>query len=114
MPEIHNLADVFCLPSIPTKNWAEQFGYSMVEAMACGKAVISTSSGSIPEVVKDRSTGILVNPNNPVELEIALEELVIDKNEREVFGNNARKWVLQSFEANKIAEKLADIYRKFL
>jgi alpha-maltose-1-phosphate synthase len=114
MPKIHNLADVFCLPSIPTKNWAEQFGYSMVEAMACGKAVISTSSGSIPEVVKDRLTGLLVKPNNPLELEIALEELVKDANEREVFGNNARKWVLQSFEANKIAEKLADIYRKFL
>jgi starch synthase len=114
MPKIHNLADVFCLPSIPTKNWAEQFGYSMVEAMACGKAVISTSSGSIPEVVKDRLTGLLVKPNNTLELEIALEELVTDANERKVFGNNARKWVLQSFEANKIAEKLADIYKKFL
>jgi alpha-maltose-1-phosphate synthase len=114
MPKIHNLTDVFCLPSIPIKNWAEQFGYSIVEAMACGKAVVSTSSGSISEVVKDRLTGLLVKPNSPLELELALEELVIDAKEREVYGNNARGWVLQSFEANKIAEKLVDIYRKFL
>ena len=114
MPKIHNLTDVFCLPSIPIKNWAEQFGYSIVEAMACGKAVVSTSSGSISEVVKDRLTGLLVKPNSPRELELALEELVIDAKEREVYGNNARRWVLQSFEANKIAEKLVDIYRKFL
>ncbi len=114
MPQIHNLADVFCLPSIPTKIWAEQFGYSMVEAMACGKPVISTSSGSISEVVKDRVTGILVKPNNPKELEIAVEELIINEHEREMFGINGRNWVLQSFEANMIAGKLAEIYRKYV
>jgi alpha-maltose-1-phosphate synthase len=114
MPEIHNLADIFCLPSVPSKTWAEQFGYSMVEAMACGKAVISTTSGSIPEVVKDRITGILVKPNNPTSLENAMEELVLNECEREEFGNNGRKWVLQSFEANIIAGKLAEIYKKYL
>jgi len=114
MPQIHNLADIFCLPSVPTKNWAEQFGYSMVEAMACGKPVITTSTGSIPEIVKDRSTGILVKPNNPTALESALEELVVNERERQIFGNNGRKWVLQSFEANMIAGKLAQTYEKYL
>lgn len=114
MPQIHNLADVFCLPSIPTKTWAEQFGYSLVEAMACGKPVVSTSSGSIPEVVRDRATGILVKPNDPRGLESALEELILNKQERDAFGSNAREWVLQKFEANKIAGQLANIYCKFI
>jgi glycosyltransferase involved in cell wall biosynthesis len=114
MPQIHNLADVFCLPSIPTKTWAEQFGYSLVEAMACGKPVVSTSSGSIPEVVKDRATGILVKPNDPRGLESALEELILNKQERNAFGRNGREWVLQKFEANKIAGQLANIYCKFI
>ena len=114
MPQIHNLADVFCLPSVPTKTWAEQFGYSMVEAMACGKPVVSTSTGSIPEIVKDRTTGILVKPNDPRELESALEELIINKQERDAFGRNGREWVLQKFEANKIAAQLANIYCKFI
>lgn len=114
MPQIHNLADVFCLPSIPTKTWAEQFGYSMVEAMACEKPVVSTSTGSIPEVVKDRATGILVKPNDPRGLESALEELILNKQERDAFGRNAREWVLQKFEANKVARQLADIYSRFV
>ena len=114
MPKIHNLANIFCLPSIPTKTWAEQFGYSMVEAMACGKPVISTSSGSIPEVVKDHITGILVKPSNLTGLETALEELIFNEREREIFGDEGRKWVLQSFEANMIAGKLAETYEKYL
>lgn len=114
MPQIHNLADIFCLPSIETKTWAEQFGYSMVEAMACGKPVVSTWTGSIPEVVKHRVTGILVEPNNPVALHSALEELLLNKQEREAFGRNGRDWVLQKFEANKIASQLAGIYREFV
>jgi glycosyltransferase involved in cell wall biosynthesis len=114
MPQIHNLADVFCLPSVPTKIWAEQFGYSMVEAMACGKPVVSTFSGSIPEVVKNGTTGILVKPNDPGGLESALEELILNKQERDAFGRNGREWVLGQFEANKVAGQLATVFRKFI
>jgi starch synthase len=114
MPQIHNLADIFCLPSAETKTWAEQFGYSLVEAMACGKPAVSTWTGSIPEVVKHRETGILVEPNNPAALESALEELILNEAEREKFGVNGRDWVLQKFEADKVASQIAGIYRKVL
>lgn len=114
MPEIHNLADIFCLPSLETKTWAEQFGYSMVEAMSCGKPVVSTWTGAIPEVVKHRETGILVKPNDSNELCFALEELLVNNQERHAYGGNAREWVLKRFEANDIANQLADIYRKYV
>jgi glycosyltransferase involved in cell wall biosynthesis len=114
MPQIHNIADIFCLPSTKTKFWAEQFGYSLVEAMACGKPVVSTFSGSIPEIVKDRRTGILVEPHNPNALASALEELCSDRQLREGYGINARKWVLEKFEANKVAGQIAEVYRKVL
>lgn len=110
MPQIHNLADIFCLPSAETKSWAEQFGYSLVEAMSCGKPAISTWTGSIPEIVKHRETGILVQPNNPLALEDALEELVLNKSLREEFGFNGREWVLQKFEADEVASQIAEIY----
>jgi glycosyltransferase involved in cell wall biosynthesis len=102
------------LPSAETKTWAEQFGYSLVEAMACGKPAVSTWTGSIPEVVKHRETGILVEPNNPAALESALEELILNEAEREKFGVNGRDWVLQKFEADKVASQIAGIYRKVL
>jgi starch synthase len=114
MPNIHNLADVLCLPSIATKTWEEQFGYALVEAMACGKPVVSTSTGSIPEIVKDGATGILVNPNDPSALNEVLEELILNERKRTTLGRRGRQWVLQKFEANKIAKQLADIYGNFI
>jgi glycosyltransferase involved in cell wall biosynthesis len=42
-------------------NFDEPFGLSMIEAMAAGTPVIATSRGSVPEVVDDGVTGIIVN-----------------------------------------------------
>ena len=114
MASVHNLADIFCLPSVETYFWAEQFGYSMVEAMACEKPVVSTLTGSIPEIVKNNVTGILVEQKNPTALQSALEELLVDKKKREQFGKNGRAWVLEVFEANKVAKQLATLYERFL
>lgn len=114
MPKIHNIADIFCLPSADTKFWAEQFGYSIVEAMACGKPAVSTYSGSIPEIVKDQSTGLLVEQHNPTALATALEKLVNDQQLREKYGTTARKWVVEKFEAEKIAKQIANVYQKVL
>jgi len=102
------------LPSVETNFWAEQFGYSIVEAMACEKPIVSTVTGSIPEIVKDRVTGILVEQKNPIALRAALEELLVDKKKREQFGKNGRKWVLEAFEANKVAKQLSVLYTQFI
>ena len=114
MPKIHNIADIMCLPSAERKFWAEQFGNSLVEAMACGKPVVSTWSGSIPEVVKDHTTGLLVEQHNPKALAEALQEFTTNKQNREVYGANGRRWVLERFEANLVAGKIAEVYRKVI
>lgn len=114
MPKIHNLADVFCLASVASKHWEEQFGYTLVEAMACGKPVVSTLTGSIPEVVVNGATGLLVQPNDVHDLQEALEKLILDEKKRKSLGRNARRWVLRKFEANKVAKQLSDTYRNFI
>ncbi len=114
MAEIHNLADIFCLPSVETDFWSEQFGYALVEAMACEKPVVSTFTGSIPEIVKNGVTGILVEQKSILDLQSALEELYENKKEREQLGRNGRAWVLETFEANKVAKQLAKLYERFL
>ena len=55
-------ADVFCLPS-----FSEGLPCVVVEAMACGKPVVATRVGGIPELV-DEKTGILVPPGDPKSL----------------------------------------------
>jgi glycosyltransferase involved in cell wall biosynthesis len=51
MPRYLNAMDVLALPSHTTPRWREQFGRVLVEAMACGVAVIGSDSGEIPHVI---------------------------------------------------------------
>jgi len=110
MDKIHNLADIFALPSIPTKHWQEQFGMALVEAMACGKPLVSTLCGSIPEVVGE--SGILVTPGNHLSLYKKLKELIADESKRTELGRNARERAEEKYDAMTIATKLKDIYEK--
>jgi len=112
MPMIHNLADVFVLPSVPTYRWREQFGMVLLESMACGKAVISTCSGSIPEVIGD--AGILVQPYDHFSLYEALKKVFLDDSLRYRLGQQARARVESHFDSRMIAQKIDEAYRSLL
>jgi glycosyltransferase involved in cell wall biosynthesis len=60
MSKLYADHDVFILPARDSYRFgrmvgAEQFGFALVEAMACGLAVVASDSGAIPEVVGDRN-----------------------------------------------------------
>jgi glycosyltransferase involved in cell wall biosynthesis len=61
--DLLSVSDVFVYPSIEYGGWAEQFGYSMAEAMSMQVPVVSTHTGSIADVCAIE-TGILVAPAN--------------------------------------------------
>lgn len=106
--EFHDLADIFVLPSIPTRRWQEQFGMALVEAMASGKATISTLSGSIPEVVG--SCSLLVQPNDPLSLHYAIKKLITDEELRSKMGKQATSRARRQFDRNIIANRINEIY----
>ncbi|MFA6296293.1 MAG: glycosyltransferase [Patescibacteria group bacterium] len=110
LPKVHNLADIFVLPSIPVKQWQEQFGMVFIESMACAKPVISTLSGSIPEVIGD--AGILVSPADSYELSKKIDLLYKNKNLRIELGTKARKRALDLFDCQKAGEKISQIFQK--
>lgn len=112
MPNIHNLADVLVLPSIPIPTWQEQFGYVLAEGMACGKTIISTLSGSIPEVID--KAGILTPPNDYVSLADSLEEVVSNPTLRHRLGKAARKRAEAAFDARNVAQRIAQQYLDLL
>ncbi|HUI30973.1 MAG TPA: glycosyltransferase family 4 protein [Candidatus Acidoferrales bacterium] len=101
---VHNMADIFCLPSTPRKYWQEQLGAVFLEAMACGKPIVSTLSGSIPEVVGD--AGILVQPNDHVALYEGLKSIILDRKLRMSLGLKARDRAERLFSPAAISENL--------
>jgi len=108
--KFYNLADIFCTPSRITKYWQEQFGFVFAEAMACGKPVVSTHTGSIPEVLS--GTGILVSPGNHLELFEALERLVKNPELRKELGAKARSYAMKNYDAKAIAKKRTELYER--
>jgi glycosyltransferase involved in cell wall biosynthesis len=110
--EVHNLADIFVLPSLPTKAWQEQLGLVFVESMACAKPVISSLSGSIPEVISE--AGILVQPGDHRSLYQAIKNLILNPGKCKEIGRLARQRVEKMLDSRMVAEKIKAIYEKVL
>jgi glycosyltransferase involved in cell wall biosynthesis len=80
LPAIYSLARVFALPSI-----YEGFGFTPLEALACGTAVLCSNAGSLPEVIGD--AGLLLPPDDIAAWSQALgRALTDDEFRRDLMG----------------------------
>lgn len=101
----YSASDIFVLHSL-----YEGFGIVLIEASACGKPVISTRVGSIPEVVDDGKTGLLVKPENPIHLASAILKLVNDEELRKSMGKEGRMKVEREYDWNIVIKKYLKMY----
>lgn len=109
---LYPIADVFTLPSIPVQDWQEQFGIVLIESMACGLPIVSTLSGSIPDVVGDAAT--LVQPADARALADGLRPLITNPERRAAAGVRARARVVEQFSLPAVAGRLREAYRELL
>jgi len=112
MPKIYNLCDIFVLPSILTPKCAEQFGIVLLESMACGKPIIATRVGGIPEVVGD--IALLAEPNDHISLANRWEELLTNVSLQKKLGAAGRKRAVEYFDVNIVAQQLKNVYEELL
>lgn len=103
--------DVFCFPSV-TKN--EAFGIALAEGMYFGKpAVTFTIPGSgVNYVNLDGVTGIECKNADCKDYAKAINKLGKDKELCKVYGNNARKRVLEDFTIEQFKRNLVEIIHK--
>jgi glycosyltransferase involved in cell wall biosynthesis len=98
--------DVFVLPSL-----TEGTPNGIIEAMACGLPVISTTVGGVPDLVSDE-TGILVPPGDVEALSQAMTLLAEDPLLRERMGQAARKRYEKLFNPSLVLPLMIDTYRR--
>lgn len=105
MPTVYASAMLVVLPS-----YREGLPKVLLEAAACGKAMVSTDVPGCREIVRDRFNGLLVPPKDSTALAAAIEELLIDQEAREVMGRRSRALVLAEWSGSRIAEQVLDLY----
>lgn len=105
LPEYHNRITIFAALSL-----SESFGVAILEASACGKPVVVTHVGGLPEVVVNNSTGLIVPVANEKIAAESLEKLILDKALRDELGRNGRQRVISSFNWKDNVLEMAKIY----
>lgn len=106
--EVHRRHDVFVLASAPTRNWREQFGFAVIEAMSSGLPVLVGDSGSLMEVAGREDC--LVRPHDPISLADRLGELAVRPDERRALAAFSRERALEHFDQRTIRARLRDVY----
>lgn len=90
----------------------EPFGLVTVEAMACERPVVATASGGSLDIVVPGETGILVPPEAPEPMAVALVHLLCDPRLRRLMGERGRQRVLTHFDRRRRAGVVGGALRR--
>ncbi|MFH0840584.1 MAG: glycosyltransferase family 4 protein [bacterium] len=96
---------------VPSR-WYEVFGLVSMEAGGLGKAVLGADIGGIPEVIKDKQTGILFNPFLKEDLAMKISWAIDHPSEISAMGRAGRQFVAQEFDPGKHFNGLMSLYKK--
>jgi glycosyltransferase involved in cell wall biosynthesis len=101
--------DLFVMSSV-----TEGLGSAALEAMACGRAVVATRAGGLPEAVADGDTGILVPPHDEAALADAIVTLLQDADRRRGMGEAGRARVIERFSVDRMVQDTIGVYAQLI
>jgi len=113
LPALYNAADLYVGASRRVEGLVEGFGISLIEASACGLAIVGGRSGGVPDAVRDGETGILVDPDDPAAVAAAINALLADPARRHKLGAAGRKAVETYYNWDRVVKDLMDIDARF-
>jgi glycosyltransferase involved in cell wall biosynthesis len=97
--------DLFVMSSV-----TEGLGTALLDAMACGKAIVATRTGGIPEVVEDGETGRLVPPRDHAAMAQAILAALADDEQRRRMGEAGLARVQKRFTVERMVAETAAVY----
>jgi glycosyltransferase involved in cell wall biosynthesis len=106
MPKVYSGSDLFILAS---EN--ETFGQVIIESMACGTPVISSSVGGILEIVTSGQNGFLIQQRDVAGLERRMKDIITDETLRTMFSENGLETIRTKFLASAKFDSLIEIFR---
>jgi glycosyltransferase involved in cell wall biosynthesis len=89
----------------------EGFGLALLEAMLASKPIVATNVSSIPEIVADGETGLLVAPDDPAALAAAVTHVLDDPNG---YGEQGRRRAQSQFSVSGMTDRTVALYERAL
>lgn len=112
LPGYYSLMGVLVLPSLTTKDWKEQFGRVLIEAMACQTPVIGSESGEIPRIIG--KTGLTFKENDIEDLRKKIIQLIENPSWASELGRKGRERVLEKYTWKKFAREIHTVYEELI
>ncbi len=103
---IFQKADIVVLPSY----YGEGLPKVLIEAAACGRAIITTNMPGCKDTIIENKTGLFCEVKDPKSLTESIERLIQDNELRNSMGKAGRELAEQEFDINKVVEKHFEIY----
>ncbi|MRI34315.1 glycosyltransferase family 1 protein [Endozoicomonas sp. OPT23] len=105
----YSAANIVCLPS-----YREGLPKSLVEAAACGRAVVTTDVPGCRDAITPNVTGLLVDVKNSIALADAIQKLVDNSSLRKRLGRAGRSLAEEAFAIDEIVDQHMGIYLELL
>src|SRR5690606_9755598 len=103
-------SSILVLPS-----YTEGFPNVLLEALAVGCPVVSTSVGAIPDIVSETlKTGLIVEPRDINALRDALFKLLDDHELRKEYGRAGQEYVFEHYSTEVIYKKHLDLWNRLI
>lgn len=106
MPTVYRSAAIVCLPSF----YREGVPKVLLEAAACGRAVVTTDLPGCRDAIIPDVTGLLIPPQDAPALALALERLLGDQSLYRRFGAAARRLAVERFGVESVVKQTLEIY----
>jgi len=106
MVEVFQRCHLVCLPS-----YREGLPKALLEAAACGRAIVTCDVPGCREVVRHEDNGLLVPPRNSAALAMALKRLLWDKALRLRMGQRSRERAVEEFSIERVVADTLGVYQ---